>query len=118
MIKQYVKDNNIVLPDTHGEDNRCPALDADNKCLIYPVRPTICRLWGTALLLPFKSKGKNISIACTEYFGVNVGYEGDAEYNHYLRLYIRSLNALKRPYFLGFTYREFIQDKINRGVIK
>jgi Fe-S-cluster containining protein len=27
-------------------DDPCPALDADRRCTVYPVRPVICRLWG------------------------------------------------------------------------
>jgi len=115
MIQDYIDEHKIYVPRRHGENNKCPALGIDNKCLIYDVRPTICRLWGTAFFLPFKNKGTRIMMACTEHYDVNIDYKGTPEYNHLLRLYVTTLNAMKPPLFLGFTYREFIQDKIKRG---
>jgi Fe-S-cluster containining protein len=55
-------DAGVVLPDLNGAARRllahqgamCPALNDDGRCAIYPVRPTICRLYGatTALRCP------------------------------------------------------------------
>lgn len=33
-------------------DWRCPALDADNRCTVYDVRPLICRLYGAVENMP------------------------------------------------------------------
>ena len=58
IIDRHVEQNNIEVPEysqttlsnsfvarTTG-DVRCPYLK-DHECLVYPVRPTICRLFGT-----------------------------------------------------------------------
>lgn len=50
-IVKYIRDNNIQdqrcqLPMEALQDNRCPFRDEHNqKCVIYPVRPKICRLF-------------------------------------------------------------------------
>lgn len=58
IIDKHVERNNIVVPGYSQttlsnsfvarttDDVRCPYLK-DHKCLVYPVRPTICRLFGT-----------------------------------------------------------------------
>ena len=48
-IKKFLKDNSMQLGEAKG--HTCPYLDEGRKeggCSIYPVRPLICRLYGTA----------------------------------------------------------------------
>jgi Fe-S-cluster containining protein len=33
-------------------DYTCPALNADNQCSVYEVRPMLCRLWGATEGMP------------------------------------------------------------------
>lgn len=56
VIKEFMKNNNIK--DIHwsveqyvANDLLCPYLE-DGKCIIYPVRPIICRLQGHVSKLP------------------------------------------------------------------
>jgi Fe-S-cluster containining protein len=44
-IRKYLKENNIV-PRSNGLINCCFRDTENKKCLIYPVRPVICRLFG------------------------------------------------------------------------
>ena len=45
-IKAYIKKNKIKINPLQGDLNIvCPFLDKDKKCLIYPVRPLMCRLY-------------------------------------------------------------------------
>lgn len=47
-IRNYIAVNGIT-PIRHGDGVTCPFRDDKNKkCLIYPVRPVICRLFGVA----------------------------------------------------------------------
>jgi len=58
IIKRYLKRNNLKIKVHPNKpltrffnsyiigDPFCPFLTKDKKCLIYPVRPTICRLFG------------------------------------------------------------------------
>jgi len=39
------------------DDGSCPYLGPDKKCVIYPVRPFLCRLLGVSLALPCPMKG-------------------------------------------------------------
>ena len=48
-IKKFLKDNSMQPGEAKG--HTCPYLDEGRKeggCSIYPVRPLICRLYGTA----------------------------------------------------------------------
>lgn len=40
-----------------SEDGSCPYLSQEKKCVIYPVRPFLCRLLGVSLALPCPMKG-------------------------------------------------------------
>ena len=45
-IRRYITDNGI-RPIERADKTTCPFRDDENKkCLIYPVRPLICRLFG------------------------------------------------------------------------
>jgi Fe-S-cluster containining protein len=44
-IKKYLEENHMEFPKTHGIP--CPHL-AEQGCTIHPVRPLICRVYGTS----------------------------------------------------------------------
>jgi len=104
-IQEYLRGNKQTLPEK-GIDGYCSALALDNKCLIYPVRPTICRLWGTQEITEFKIKGRAIELNCKVHPEANLNFHGDSRYQHYLRLYLLALNTTKTHYMLGFTEAE------------
>ncbi len=116
LIEQFVKKHGLHLPEKRFGD-QCIALNFENKCLIYPVRPTVCRLWGTLGRTAFTVQGVHLRMKCNKFDDVNINYQGDSEYQHLLRLYLVTLNGMKRQCLLGFTYQEFIQNKKDGGQI-
>lgn len=57
---QRIRDRGVKIPH-HQEglaelvetgDYTCPALDGDNQCSVYEVRPMLCRLWGATESMP------------------------------------------------------------------
>jgi len=64
LIRDFMKDNNleyIVWSTRQFEDNSmlCPYIKND-RCVIYPVRPIVCRLQGTVLDMLCKHNVKNV----------------------------------------------------------
>jgi len=62
LIREYMKKNNIEYvvwsTDEFNKNNmRCPYIKND-KCVIYPVRPIVCRLQGVVSELPCSSSNK------------------------------------------------------------
>lgn len=62
-IKNYLEANPEIITkiEKTNEDNphkgkRCDLLDASGACLIYPVRPVICRSHGAPVLVPGKDE--------------------------------------------------------------
>ena len=56
-IKKYIKKHKI-LPQKHIDEWVCPFLDiskAKNKCLIYEVRPRICKAFKCDMKMPKKA---------------------------------------------------------------
>jgi len=69
-IKQYLKKNKIkrflwTIDQFEKNDMKCPYL-IDNKCLIYPVRPIVCRLQGNIIELECKTLKNNKFISKNE----------------------------------------------------
>jgi len=66
-ITEYMKKNNIEkvtwgLKELAENNWKCPYLDDDMKCKIYPVRPLICRIMGhTSKLKCPNKKQTNLS---------------------------------------------------------
>lgn len=56
-IVEYVNDNKLTLPREAIHKNHCMNLDVEGRCLIYPVRPIVCRTHG----LPIDYKSENES---------------------------------------------------------
>ena len=61
VIKDFMEKNNIEyirwgIKDFSKNNFRCPYLTKDKKCMIYEVRPIICRLQGHTPKLPCKKK--------------------------------------------------------------
>lgn len=64
-IERYLKFKNIKMPDSDKMDLICKFKGKDNQCIIYDVRPEVCRLFGTYenLLCPnYKLKPKPAKI--------------------------------------------------------
>jgi Fe-S-cluster containining protein len=58
-IKKYLPKDSIVLKKEEDfyilaskKDDRCPLLDKKGKCLVYHIRPSVCRLYGENTALP------------------------------------------------------------------
>ncbi|MFG3438396.1 YkgJ family cysteine cluster protein [Nonomuraea sp. NPDC047897] len=57
---QRIRERGVKIPHRRdalaelGEtgDYTCPALDKDNRCSVYDVRPMLCRLWGATETMP------------------------------------------------------------------
>lgn len=57
LIKDYMEKNNInyvrwEMADYKKKKFKCPYLTKDKQCIIYEVRPILCRLKGTTKKLP------------------------------------------------------------------
>lgn len=62
LIKEYMKKNNIkriqwTTKEFEQNNMKCPYLSND-RCIIYPVRPIVCRLQGNIVELKCKSSEK------------------------------------------------------------
>ena len=62
-IKQYLNSNPEIIEkiektakDNPHKGKRCELLDVSGSCLIYPVRPVICRSHGAPVLVPGKDE--------------------------------------------------------------
>ena len=67
LIKEYLQKNKLeritwTKKEFENNNMKCPYLK-DNRCVIYPVRPIVCRLQGNISELPCKfNKNKYLSI--------------------------------------------------------
>lgn len=115
LIDEYCRENGIVLSDRHGENWRCPALSDDNRCTIYPVRPTICRLFAI-VSEGIKYNDVSMVLRCHEHEDTNIPQPTGLEWRQLVIEFFRSVNNARRPYLLGFTHAEF--EEIRRASAK
>jgi len=77
IIKGYVEKNNI-LPVRHRDPISCSAFSKDNGCLIYEVRPVLCRLMGHSAKMPCRF-GCNVDIPKEQEDAIMAGYSEEAQ---------------------------------------
>lgn len=98
IIDEWCEENGVKIPSRSPDGITCPALFKHEagrvtNCLIYPVRPIACRIYGTIHTL---TCDKKIPIPQMSY-----------EYQQLLAWYHRECKHHKKFYLLGFTTEQF-----------
>jgi len=65
-ILEFLETNNIKLPLESNHKNLCKNLDKDGRCLIYQVRPIVCRSHGVPL--DYKEGAFKVRTVCPKNF--------------------------------------------------